>query len=35
LQRNANGHAFDAENGRSAVATGVRSTRNDRFRQGD
>jgi 2-iminoacetate synthase ThiH len=35
LQRNANGHAFGGGNGRSAVATGVRTTRNDRFRQGD
>jgi 2-iminoacetate synthase ThiH len=35
LQRKANEHAFGAENGRSAVATGVRTTRNDRFRQGD
>ena len=35
LQRNANEHAIGAEDGRSAVATGVRTTRNDRFRQGD
>jgi FO synthase len=35
LQRNANERAIGAGNGRSAVVTGVRTTRNDRFRQGD
>ena len=35
LQRNANEHAIGAGNGRSEVPTGVRTTPNDRFRQGD